>query len=301
LLLIGLKLTPDYGLYIDEFTNHFFGLTWYNYVYDIVVNHAPIEPLATATEHDVLHGPVFEVALAWLGKLFFPTAELGQIVIFRHYSTWVMFYLTVGLVYVLARRLWESRPLALLASLFLVMQPRIFSHAFYDSVDISFLALYTGSVFTLVRYLDKRTMGSLMVHAVVCAAAIDIRSLAGVIPAATVVFLVADLFPKITSVGRIVPKVGQIVCFVFLVSITTILLWPYLWNNPLLRLLDVLRLSPNANWEGLVLYGGREVLSTNLPWHYIPVWILITTPMVCSVFFVIGLIELLSATLRNPV
>ena len=37
-----------------------------------------------------------------------------------------------------------------------------------------------------------------------------------------------------------------------------------------------------------ILYLGKFIKSTAVPWHYIPVWILITTPMLFTLFFLIG-------------
>ena len=212
-LLLGLMIVPDYGLYTDEYTNHFFGVTWYEYVRDILVNQAPIAPLANVTEHDVIHGPVFEMTLAWIQKVLMPEASLREIVTYRHYATWLAFYLAVVAVYRLGRRVWTNRLWALAASLVLVMQPRIFSHAFYDSVDISFLALYVASVLTLVRYLERRTWSALVLHAVVCALCIDVRSLGGVIPIITVGFLAVEFLANRKTDSRVLPLLGRVVLF----------------------------------------------------------------------------------------
>lgn len=301
LLVLGLVIVRDYGIYIDEFTNHYFGVAWYHYVQNILFHHAPIAPLATAVEHDIIHGPVFEMALAWIEESVLHVSNLRAIVFFRHYATWLIFYFGVVCCYFIARRLWASRPLALLACLFLVIHPRIFSHALYDSVDISFLGFYTASICTLVRYLDRRTLGSLCLHAVTCALAIDIRVLGGVIPALTVGLLAIDLMASKDPARRVFPALSRIAIFVSIVALTTIAFWPYLWTNPVLRALDVIRTTPKINWNGLVFYFGHDTVAPQLPWHYIPVWILITTPIACSVFFFIGLFEVLWATVRHPV
>lgn len=298
-LLLGLMIAPDYGLYIDEYTNHFFGVTWYEYVRDIMVNHVPIAPLANVSEHDVIHGPVFEMTLAWLQKVFMPEANLRTIVTYRHYATWLAFYLAVVAVYRLGRRVWTHRGWALAASGVLVLQPRIFAHSFFDSVDISFLAFYTVSVLTLVRYLERRTWGALVGHAVVCAVCIDVRSLGGVIPILTLGYLVLEFLLNRKTGARILPLLGRVGVFGVTVAGAMILFWPFLWTNPVLRFWEVLQITPRINWQGVVLYAGEHVPAPELPWHYIPVWILISTPMVCSLGFAIGLVAWFGAALQN--
>jgi hypothetical protein len=45
---------------------------------------------------------------------------------------------------------------------------------------------------------------------------------------------------------------------------------------------------------------GHYILAGNLPWHYLPVWILISTPALFSVLWVTGSVTMLFALIRNP-
>jgi len=55
--------------------------------------------------------------------------------------------------------------------------------------------------------------------------------------------------------------------------------WPYLRRDPFHHLADILALSRNFRWENPVLFFGHEILAPNLPLSYLPVWLLITTPL----------------------
>jgi hypothetical protein len=46
----------------------------------------------------------------------------------------------------------------------------------------------------------------------------------------------------------------------------------------------------NFPWEATVLYLGKYVWSTKLPWHYTPVWIGVSTPLAYVIFFAVGLV-----------
>jgi hypothetical protein len=226
--------------------------------------------------------------------------EMRTIIFVRHYAVWVLFYLSVLCFYFLARRLFEHRGLALLACLFLIIQPRIFAHSFYDSVDISFLSGYIFSLFTLVRYLDRRTIGSIGLHAVTCALLIDVRSMGGVIPAITIVLMGLDfVLPKDRAVS-LRHRLLEIGAFLSILIGTVVIFWPFLWNDPFARVMEVLRITARINWAGSVLYLGQIFGAGDQPWHYIPFWILITTPIAISAFFVVGLLDRLWAMVRNP-
>jgi len=49
----------------------------------------------------------------------------------------------------------------------------------------------------------------------------------------------------------------------------------------------------NFRWNTTVLYFGDSILSTELPWHYIPVWIAITTPLPYIFLFMLGASDIL--------
>lgn len=55
--------------------------------------------------------------------------------------------------------------------------------------------------------------------------------------------------------------------------------WPYLGANYFRHLGGLLSLARDFHWENNVLFWGKSVLSTQLPWTYLPVWFLLTTPL----------------------
>ncbi|WP_221031057.1 phospholipid carrier-dependent glycosyltransferase [Actomonas aquatica] len=304
----GLTLVPDYGLYIDEYTNHFFGVTWYDYARDVIVDGQPIAPLNGATDHDVVHGPIFEMALAWLGRSVLHLEGLPAVIHLRHAAVWLSFCAAVLMVYGLARQLGLGRGWALVAGGFTLCQPRIFSHAFYDSVDISFLAFYAAGLLSLVWYARRPHLGRLVLHAVACACAISVRSIGAVLPILTGGVILYHLITATAATSTVSGKarhprwrlIGHGLLYPLLVFGVTVLSWPFLWNHPLDRLAEVVQLTPRVGWAGKVLYGGTEIITTDLPWHYVPVWILITTPVAISLLTLVGGLDLLVATLRHP-
>jgi hypothetical protein len=56
--------------------------------------------------------------------------------------------------------------------------------------------------------------------------------------------------------------------------------WPWAQQNPLVRPIVALSQSSHFPWRGNVLFNGREVATDALPWSYLPLWIIVTTPPV---------------------
>lgn len=68
------------------------------------------------------------------------------------------------------------------------------------------------------------------------------------------------------------PRRGLVVLFVYglCAALAAYVTWPSLWGNPIGKLLErVVRVSDFPQTHG-ILYRGRTVLSTELPWHYFP-------------------------------
>ncbi|HOG61160.1 MAG TPA: discoidin domain-containing protein, partial [Flexilinea sp.] len=76
-----------------------------------------------------------------------------------------------------------------------------------------------------------------------------------------------------------------------------ILLWilflPSSWENPIIFLIKTLRHFSQNYYENYELYLGKFVPSMHLPWHYLPVWIFISTPILYTVLFFVGVFFLI--------
>ncbi len=69
--------------------------------------------------------------------------------------------------------------------------------------------------------------------------------------------------------------------------------WPYLWERPLIGVLEAAEGVAHYEWTGTVLFQGRDVPPDALPWTYAPVWLLWTTPPVVLVGAALSLAALL--------
>ena len=75
--------------------------------------------------------------------------------------------------------------------------------------------------------------------------------------------------------------------FILITSFPLIMLifWPFLWESPITNLLYTIKSFANYNMSFEILYLGEYYNIKNLPWHYIPVWIFATTPIIFLIFF----------------
>jgi hypothetical protein len=71
--------------------------------------------------------------------------------------------------------------------------------------------------------------------------------------------------------------------------ITTFLTWPFLWDAPLQRFFESLFLMSNFSHKALVLYQGQLTISYGLPWHFVPLLLLVQFTLPAVLLSVIGM------------
>lgn len=291
-LCIGISVFRDYGLSWDEPYQRYTGKVTYNYV----VKGDP----TLVTYGDRYYGPVFELFLFGIEKIFGLTKNSRTLYFMRHLVTFLFFYTGVFFFYRLCKYRFDSWKIGLLGSLFLILSPRIFAHSFYNSKDISFVAMFIISIYTLVRYLNEKTLLRASFHAATCAILIDLRILGIIVPFLTIIFLIADLLIIKTVKINAKKIIAGFVIYTFLLISLTILFWPTLWTNPLYHFIEAFKQMSHFTWEESVLYFGDYIKGTNVPWHYIPVWISISTPVLYTAFFLGGCFVTVKSLLKNP-
>jgi hypothetical protein len=290
LLFVGLGVFRDYGVSWDERVQREYGEKVYNYIAN--------GDRELFMDRHRYYGPVVELMLYSLEKGL-GLDDTREIYLMRHLVVFLMFWLGTIFFYLLCKHELKSWRLGLMGATLLVLSPRIFAHAFYNSKDIPFMCIFIIGVFTLVRYLDVHSWPRAVAHAVVCALLIDIRIVGVFLPARTVAFVFREM---LRSKGAGLRRIGWTFGLYALTLISlTVLLWPTLWRDPLGNFIRVFEGMRNFPWEATVVYMGSDVWSTRLPWHYIPVWIGISTPIAVTVLFVVGLVASIRTRSRAAV
>jgi len=306
LLLLGICLHRDYGVSADEPTDHQNGAVSGRYVAELLFpgllrGHptlATIPPLANYVDND--HGVLFELPAAALGMLLTPGDSQGYYFL-RHLLIFFTFGLGVWALYLLGQVYFRSWQLGLLGALLLVFSPRIFAEAFFNGKDIPFMVCFTLGIYTLTQLLAQPTWVRILAHALATAAAIDIR-----VPG---VLLIAFTGGMVTlevawpTNGRRFPASRWLLLGVLYLSLTAMFVvvgWPALWADPLGNFIEAYRSMIHYNWATkTTFYLGRYVRADQLPWHYLPVWLTTTSPLLYVAAALVGLGASLSQTYRE--
>ena len=300
LALLGVALTRDYGMGWDEPAERLNAFVSAKYV---ALRLAPAlarrQPrLAEIPElhqyHDADHGVLFMLPLVSLEALW-PGPDPAEWAYRRHLLGFWLFVAGAWAVYRLGATRLGSWRWGLVGAGLLVLSPRIFAEAFYNYKDVVFLSLFALAMLTLARVLRRPTAGRAALHALACAAAIDVRAMGVLLPLLTVGFGALEMAYR---PARRRGLAGALALYLLLAAGLVVLGWPYLWENPAGNFIAALRSFGQYVKHMDLFYLGRFISIQALPWHYAPVWILITTPVPYVVMFGLGLLATAQAVRR---
>ena len=277
LLFLGVSLFRDYGISWDEIPTREFGQMYVaQHIPDIYALEALRAEKGSAWER---HGPVFEIVLANIERVAALT-DIRSVFFVRHFATFLVFMLGVALFYAFCRRRF-STGLSLFAAGMLVLTPLFFAHAFYNTKDVPFLTLFVATMFTLCVWLERPSWPIVIGHAVVTSMLVSTRVLG----------LLAIGFTVVLTLLRHRDRAARIRLAAYAVLIA--LLLPVFW--PVLRIdywgvlsQAVLNASSNTLSPRSVMFWGESISPKQLPWHYIPSWMLVTIPIPYLVLFAAG-------------
>ncbi len=297
-LLVGVLIHSDYAVSWDEPTSRMNGLVNLKYVDGVVGSRALQEELRSIPDlskwQDRDYGVAFELPLAAAERL--TGVEGERIWPLRHLLTFLLSALGVFAIYRTARLAYASEAVAIAAATLMALSPRVFAESFYNSKDIAFMAAMAMSTWTLTRVLISGRVGAMVLHGVATGFAIDIRIMGVVLLPLTVFLLVIQLVQAKRSRGHVFR-------LFLLYTVSTVaavyVMFPFLWEAPVRNFIFVFERMAHFRWDNEVLYLGRVYQATDLPWHYLPVWIAITTPPAVLVLAAIGTASALVQIMRR--
>jgi hypothetical protein len=191
---------------------------------------------------------------------------------------------------------------AFLAALSLWLYPRFFGAIFNNPKDIPFVMANTVVLWSVLRLLKcwgarRKSLHSSLLVAFFLALAIAIRATAVSWYAILCLILLSWWLLNWRYVKKeksLVPHLCQQALAGAIIGLGsflgTVVLWPYVFLNPIANFYDALVVLAKYPWNGSVLYQGKLQLATALPRSYALVWLLIGSPPTLLLFAGLGLL-----------
>ena len=220
-----------------------------------------------------------------------------------HLVNFLFFQAGVYFLYRLSTR-WMKSYAALAAAALFAWQPMLWGHAFINPKDPPFMTFFLASVCLGFEMADRLTesdrpkYSAVILPAVFLGFTTSIRVLG---PLAAILVFVYFSFsvlrdknlrasPGTTRQGRSVNPWLAFLAYVVIALFTMLLTWPYLWESPISRFFEVLRLMSDNPTSLSVLFSGEVYRAGELPRRYLPFMLGSTLTEPVWILFVLGVI-----------
>jgi hypothetical protein len=308
-LLIGTAIVHDYGMSIDEPNNQRYAAdTWNAYPSVLGMRYEP----EYRSSYDG-HGPAFITLAGIFVKIMQRVISGAFAPDLWHFSYFIAFLVSGLCLYWLARHWfgsWASWGILLLYS----SQPLLWGHAFINPKDIPFMAFFIASIaagFSMVDHFVSQASRRDIVVQEVSRTDTDSPSQHSLLQdilrsfANPWVYLAASVLGLTTSVRILGPYAGIIVllyglykaprrmlsalpAYVTITILVCYLSWPYLWTDPLGRLIESINVASSYPWQGGVLFEGNIFPARDLPARYLPEMLSIQFTETAVILFLTG-------------
>jgi hypothetical protein len=175
----------------------------------------------------------------------------------------------------------------------------MFAHAFFNTKDMPFLAAMIISLYAICVAFQGRRYYQYMLAGAACAFAIGIRTPGIILALPAGAIMLSDIIKA--PVGERKRAGLQLLSFTLVATVVLYACWPALWHYPLHNLYDSLRsFTKYDGWDNDLMFDGIMHRATKLPWHYVPAWIAISTPILWLALGLVGLFMALRRFIRGP-
>ena len=290
-LIIGLFVYKDYGCAWDEPLQRENAIPSYDYIF-----HGSNDLFTKPTDN---HGAGFEVPLLIIEKSFKLT-DTHDIYTMRHLVSHLFFLVGMFFGYILLFRLFRNNFIACLGFIALIFAPRLYAHSFFNSKDIPFLAFFLITLAVSQIAFDKNRTFLYAMLGFACGYTTSIRVMGVMLAVFVLLFLLIDIVTAFIDKKKAVKPALNLVVFLVGFCLSLYFAWPYLWRSPIHHFVESYTRLSHFDWVGTVLIGGKNILSTQLPWTYFPTWYMITNPILWLVAGFAGAAIIIREFFKSP-
>lgn len=298
---IGILVYDDYGLSTDEPTERYTGFVNLKYIISKLFGSESLTgKLARYPDlesyNDNEYGMIIQMPVVLLEYLTKFSLDSRTVYKIRHLWVFLNFYTATFCFFLLIKKRFENWLLAIIGSIFLILSPRIFADAFYNIKDLMFFAWFIISLFFCFQFFTSPTLLNSLFLSIVISISANIRVIGFIILIFSILYIIFMFIRKEISKSRLLELMG---IQIFVSCFLWVLFMPMAWTNPIGFLKSLL--LQVSHFYNIVdeLYLGKMVASNNLPWHYIFVWLGVTTPLFYIFLFLIGIISSILSVIKE--
>ena len=291
---VGVLVLDDYGVPPDEDARRGIGRAALDYM--LGVESAPPSDAAedAPPSEDVdFRAAGFDIPLA-AAERFLDPEDSRAIYLSRHLITHLFFLAGGFFAWLLAYRLFGNRAIALLAMMLFLLHPRIYAHSFFNSEDPPFLSAFMVALYLVHRAFRRDTVWAFALCGAGVGLLMSVRAMGVILLPAVLGMLALDAVFAARRGGwkmGIKPALANAAALIAAFAAALYAASPALWRDPT-GLADSLQGASAYPSVFPTLFRGEWVWWPNIPWDYIPAWMLITAPPAALALAALGVFQI---------
>ena len=292
-LILAFINLQDFGIHIEEKFHRLNGHYWLNYIAEqfglvnlqriteIKINSIGDYTLSRASDYNK-YGVVLDLPVAFI-EILFNLKNVNNIYYLKHFLSFIIFLISSFFFLKILSKRFDGFYINFVGLFLYVTSPRILGDSFLYK-DVLFLSFFTISLFFFLESINKLSIKNLIYFSLFNALAINLRIFAIFLPFFFIFILIAKNF----YTNIFVKNYKNLIFYIFSLVIFTYIFWPYLWENPLQKFIELFLALENDLLQIKILYFNQYIPNTFLPSTYIINWIVISSPIFQIIFFLLG-------------
>ncbi len=314
LFFIGVFTFKDYGVSVDELTQRHHTMINYNEYLKVIkdITKIDIDDIKKTEEYELMamkfsigyypykyYGIGIQLPTIIIEQFAKFNLELSASYYIRHFYTFLIYFISMIYFYLtLKSYILKDKRYALIGTLFLVISPRIYGDAFYNIKDLMFMSLCIINCYYCLKFLEDDRLKNIIKLSIITAFTINSRIIGGIIIFMCFIF---KLLLNKSKLKNTLPKLLKVFIFTYAFYF---IMTPPMWFDPIMHPFKAINFffnyeDPASHYVQQCYYFGKWLDSTKLPWHYIPVWIFITTPILYTILFFMGSLKNIITIVKN--
>lgn len=274
--LFALSTYKDYGITADEELNYRKGCIWATYFRTPFYEDVLEREVTAAQDSPLLdkHNRIYSAALSVVnGKNYYE---------WYHLLNMAFGFILFACFYYLAYHLSGKVCFAILAVVMLFTTPRWLGHVPANPKDMPFAVLYFISLAAIYLFSTKKTPAKYLVLGVLFGLTQSLRIIGASL---LLIFLLFELLQN-KNLGQ---KLVDVIIVACVSGFATVLTFPYVGANVVRNALELIYNAQRFGaWDNTILFMGSFLTKYDRPLSYLPLWLIITTPLYVLVGFLLS-------------
>jgi len=186
--------------------------------------------------------------------------------------------------YILCYKEYKNKYYAVIAPIVILLVPRFFGDIPANSKDMPFAVMFFLSLAAL--YLFNKKAKHNFIELLLIGILLGFTQSLRIIGYTLYFIYFVDLFIKYKKITFL--NLQNLIVITIVAHTLMWLTWPYI-NENITNIIKIVTLSKNFTpWNGQILYLGQFLTREQRPWHYLFVWLLISTPVFITIMHFIS-------------